>query len=554
MSRPQSAALAALATFLALAGSGSASAELAVMHPRLELEVVLDPSTHGLRCNGRIRGAGASFTLARSLQIERLTVLGRPVRYRREPQAATEDRIVMEPVPGGDLEILYSGRILAEAYPPLTSQVNMVGPQLVELASYVGWYPKLEGGAGLFEFELTVDVPAGFATVTNGRLDSRKIAGDRERTTWTSFTPAGDLLVVATPGLRSTRTAADGVTVELWATRLPDEYLASMRGDIVKALAFLSATVGAPSPTTLVRVVYSPRPGWGYVRTPLIVVSEDKALAQRGERFGPARDFRYIAHEIGHYWWHLADAASPEDWINEGFSEYLALLASESIVGKDFVAELREEYAERSQASATKTPILETRNDSPDREVNRYARPVLLLGALREEYGPERTDRFIASAYRRFVQAGRATTEVLLDEAAKSLGQKAADQLADGLHRRQWPGAAPLPRYVYSPKDAAYLGTWTGGLTQDGATQKVVLNLVAKGETLVATMESPDQGVKDIPVPEAGIDDGVLRFRLGGFGVSFEGRLDTTGATIAGTWKQGGSRVPLTLSKAMPRD
>jgi hypothetical protein len=107
---------------------------------------------------------------------------------------------------------------------------------------------------------------------------------------------------------------------------------------------------------------------------------------------------------------------------------------------------------------------------------------------------------------------------------------------------------------VYSERDAGYLGTWTGTLTQAAATNAVGLHLAAKEETLVATMDSPDQGVARIPVPEVGITGGVLRFRLGGFGVGFEGTLDERGTTILGTWKQAGSRVPLTLSKAVPRD
>lgn len=541
----------AFGPWLALGSSDAGAAQPPLTHPRLEIEAVVDPAAHGLRCRALIRDAGVgSFSLARGLTIERLRVDGKPVPYRREPrQPGTEDRVSLEAVSGRELAVEYSGRILAEAYPPLTSQVNRVSETLVELASYVGWYPRLEG-MGSFEFLLTVDVPVGFVTVTNGRIASVKTVGARERTTWTSFTPTSDVLLLASPGLRKAETVRGDVTVEVYGTRLPEDYLASMRGDVVRALGFLSDTIGAPSPTRLVRLVYSPRPGWGYVRTPLIVVSEDGALAQRGEPFGPARDFRYIAHEVAHYWWHLADTGTPEDWINEGFSEYMALLVSEAIVGGEFARELQQEYVERSQSSTTTPAILETGNDSPHREVNRYARPVLLLSDLRERYGPERTTRFIASAYRRFAREGRATTTVLLDEAAKSLGPDAAGLLSEGLHRTQWPGAQPLPKYAYSPKDAAFIGTWTGRLTQAGATHQVVLHLVASGEALVATMESPDQGVKDIPVPEVGIDGGVLRFRLGGFGVSFEGRLDATGTTLAGTWKQGGSRFPLALSKA----
>jgi hypothetical protein len=357
------------------------------------------------------------------------------------------------------------------------------------------------------------------------------------------------VVVLSAPGLRETASAGDTVRVELVASRLPQDYLDSMKTDVGRAAGLLARLVGAPSPTAIVRVAYSPRPGWGYVRRPLIIVSEEAARAAWSQKSGRARDLRYIAHEIAHYWWHWADTNTPDDWINEGLSEYAATLAARELSGQEFSDVLLQEYRERSADSATTSAIAETAGDSPDRELNRYARPVLMLSDAERELGSARVTAFLQALYRRFATSGRATTADFLDEAGKALGPGARDRLSEALYRKGWADAAAPSRYEYRPEHAAFLGTWTGTLTQSGTTTRVVLHLVPKDGTLVATLDSPDQGVKDIPVPSVAISNDSLRFGLGAFGVSYDGVLNRESTTIQGEWKQGGIASPLALSK-----
>jgi hypothetical protein len=323
-----------------------------------------------------------------------------------------------------------------------------------------------------------------------------------------------------------------------------------MKNDLATAVGALVEITGAPLPLDLVRVVYSPRPGWGYVRRPLIVVSEEAARAARADRFGRARDLRYVAHEVAHCWWQMADASTPDDWINEGLAEYSAFLASGRIFGAEFAEALLADYRLRSATSATVSAIAETASSSPDREVNRYARPVLLLTDLQRRYGEERTGEFVRALYRRFAADGRATTDAFLDEASRRLGKDARESLATTLFRRDWSDATP--RYAYSPKDAAFLGTWTGALTQAGATTRVILHLVLRDGALVATLDSPDQGAKDIPVPVVRVSGPTLFFALGAFGISYEGELSDDAAQIRGRWTQAGTGVPLELERSQP--
>lgn len=524
--------------------------------PSYLVRVRVEPEAGAIDARAEIACAPcpATFSLARDLGVRRVFVDGRPVEFTEAAPAAgasARDVTLAAPATPRRLAIEYGGPLRASSYPPLVRQVNHVRGERVELASYAAWYPRL-GGQGAFSFRLVADLPSAFVAVTNGRRTRSETKAGRVVTEWESGEPAGDIVLVAAPGLRArTATADGGVLVELWSAALPREYAEAMTRDVARAAGVVAGLVGTAPPSKLVRVVYAPRPGWGYVRRPLIVVSEEGALAQIGQPFGRARDLRYVTHEIAHYWWQRADAGTPEDWLNEGLAEYTAWLAAESLSGREFADQLLAEYRQRSADSATTAAIAQTENGSPDREVNRYARPVLVLEEARRRYGSEAMAAFLRALYRRFAAPGPATTAAFLDEAGLRLGAEAKERFSEALYRKRWADEA-RPKYVYSARDAVFLGTWTGSLTQAGATNKVVLHLVEKDGGLVATLDSPDQGVAGIVVPTVGVSGGELSFGLGNFGVSYRGVLSEDLGAIAGEWTQGGTATPLTLRRAAP--
>jgi hypothetical protein len=540
-----------VAAAAAWARAPAGTAAVATERPEYAIRIRIEPPAGTIDGLVEISSPGTSrFVLSRDLRIRRVLADGRPAAFDEPsspPEESTREVIVSGPA-ASRLTIEYGGTIRRDSYSPVVSLVSMVRPDLVELASYAGWYPRLAPFRS-FSFQLALDLPAGFVPVTNGReLPPRASAHGREITTWRFDGPASDIVVVAAPRLRQSAVTRGAGSVEVFAAALPQKYVDAMIEDVAAAIDAASALTGAPRPAGPVRIVYSPRPGWGYVRQPLIVVSEENALAAQSQEFGAARDLRYITHEVAHYWWHFADTSAPDDWINEGLAEYTAFIVAGKLHGAAFASRLLEDYRERSENSATTAAIADTASGSPDREVNRYARPVLVLDDAERKYGSERMAAFIRALYRRFSEDGRATTGSFLSVAESTLGPEARVMLSEALFRREW-RAAERPSYVYSPPDARFLGTWTGALTQAGATNTVVLHLAVTDGSLTATLESPDQNAKDIPVPTVRISGDSLYFALGAFGVAYRGVLDAGRATLAGEWRQGGVGYPLTLTR-----
>ncbi len=414
--------------------------------PNYHINVMIDPSTGMIDCKVEIRNPlDSCFILNKDMEIHRIVADGRIAAFDRDSSNFLPNTIEVI-VHGGvqnDLMVEYSGRIKAESYPPIISRVNMIDSNLVELAVYVAWYPHFKNNA-LFNFELDADMPAGFVTITNGVMKSQKFSKGRSQASWASATPGFDVTLLAAPNFQSVEKSEKGTKVEIYFGKLPREYVESMADSLLEARIRLADFYGEPPVKDIVRIAYSPRDFWGYSRLPFIVVSENKALGQSHEKFGVARDFKYLVHETAHFWWMIADINTPDDWINEGLAEFSSFRVAEEIYGREFADQLVNEYRQHAVNCKTETPIAETENNSPDREVNRYDKATLMFIDAQQKFGAERLDGFFKKLYLRFKDSKNATTELFLDEAEKEIGPEGKTFFSGYLYAKNWPDSELL--------------------------------------------------------------------------------------------------------------
>jgi pimeloyl-ACP methyl ester carboxylesterase len=90
-------------------------------------------------------------------------------------------------------------------------------------------------------------------------------------------------------------------------------------------------------------------------------------------------------------------------------------------------------------------------------------------------------------------------------------------------------------------------GQWTGILKVQGIQLRVVFNLTKTASGYSSTMDSPDQGVKGIPVSSVSFENSVLKLSVASAGIDYEGTLNKE-HIIAGTFKQGGQAFPMELT------
>lgn len=92
-------------------------------------------------------------------------------------------------------------------------------------------------------------------------------------------------------------------------------------------------------------------------------------------------------------------------------------------------------------------------------------------------------------------------------------------------------------------------GVWQGSLKVGPVSLRIVFNVETRDGVLRATMDSPDQGAKGIPVSKVSFADSRAIFELKAISGAYEGTLSADGARLDGTWKQAGSQFPLILEK-----
>ncbi len=95
----------------------------------------------------------------------------------------------------------------------------------------------------------------------------------------------------------------------------------------------------------------------------------------------------------------------------------------------------------------------------------------------------------------------------------------------------------------------AITGSWLGKINTGAIELRVVFNLsVAGRDSLVATLDSPDQGAKGIKLGPVTFNGETIKISAGALMAEYNGTVKSD-TLIAGTWKQAGKELPLNLSK-----
>jgi len=100
--------------------------------------------------------------------------------------------------------------------------------------------------------------------------------------------------------------------------------------------------------------------------------------------------------------------------------------------------------------------------------------------------------------------------------------------------------------------DSPAVGTWEGTLDAGAQGQlRVVVHISQAADgSLTATMDSPDQGAKDIPVSKITFKEPDLNFESSAINGSYQGTMNKEHTEVAGTWSQGGGSLPLKFKRS----
>jgi hypothetical protein len=405
-------------------------------HPHYSLAVRIEPESHSIvvhgRLEGRQRGTESRLYLNKNFQLDSFLVAGciTPVDFdtaAAPAQWTTVTRPLRFDCRPGTLEFAYSGVITDTIW-----GVNLIAPELIELAMYAGWFPY-DPGLRSFTYDVELDLPEGWVLVSGGRLRRSDVTGGRQILQFASVAPVFDIAFVASPKFTVHRAAEGVATIEVYATAEDSLLATTAMQDLRQALSlfrqWFGPLRGADAGMQATRLVYSPRGGWGYSRLPMIVLSAQAAHTSLHQQLGVARSFLGTAHELAHFWWGVADTETHDDWINEGLAEFSAFSAASALFGSEVRDSLLAGYRRSIPTGKLSTPIAATPNESPDRYLNHYQKPTLLFASLESTVGQNRLMEFLRKIYEAHHERRDATTPAVLRIARNVLGAEAERRL-----------------------------------------------------------------------------------------------------------------------------
>jgi len=101
---------------------------------------------------------------------------------------------------------------------------------------------------------------------------------------------------------------------------------------------------------------------------------------------------------------------------------------------------------------------------------------------------------------------------------------------------------------------AGMAGDWEGVLSVKQIQLRLVLKIFATNGNYGAVMDSLDQGAQDVPVARLSARPHFLHAEMPGLGAEYEATLSADGTELAGTLKQVGQTMPLTLKRTTTPD
>ncbi|GAA3229334.1 M1 family metallopeptidase [Streptomyces sp. NPDC006186] len=314
-----------------------------------DLRLAYDPARHHLTGTATITARAtqdlSAFDLdLKGLDVETVTVEGRPARFNRAGQEVTVR-------PAEDLDrgetfqvtVRYAGSPLTvtdpdgskEGWLPTADGALALGEPVGSMA----WYPGNHHPSDKATYDITVTVPDGLTAVSNGELRGRTTSGGRTTFAWHTAEPMASYVTTLAIGRYEVSTPTVG------ERRLP-AYIAV---DPVSAADSKKVLARLPEIMDWLETNFGPYP---FSSTGAIVDrAEDAGYALETQNRpvfpGPPETVTLVVHELAHQWY--GDSVTPKTWrdmwLNESFATYAEWLWDEDHGGDSAEETFQQLYA-----------------------------------------------------------------------------------------------------------------------------------------------------------------------------------------------------------------
>lgn len=212
-----------------------------------------------------------------------------------------------------------------------------------------------------YRFNIKTDAPD-FMMVGNGKTTQKGKNWLIE-----SNAPDFDINVIFGKELKSKTYKEKGYNLQVVSKNMPDEVSDGLLKGMTETLDFFNSTFGKNNPQRNVTAVFRPFAlELGYFRKGYFILPSPKKSEDL---------FFSISHELAHFWWSKANRQN--DWLDESFAEYSAMLALRKLRG---IEKFNEMLERKKKLNVNLPPVY-----GFDRTKNRQQTPMVLYvkGALK---------------------------------------------------------------------------------------------------------------------------------------------------------------------------
>ena len=268
------------------------------------------------------------------------------------------------------LSFQYSG-VISE-WPEWSASV--IGEEWTEMSCYFPWYPSHKQFRP-FTYEVDIRTVKDYRYFVMGQKKESK-----DMISFISPFPTNDIVVCASKELKAVNRKLDDFTFQLAYTTLSDTLIDTLSADVDDILTTFNQWF--PGNESSICLVESMREkGGAYARTGGMYLSGFNKTSYFESRKGY---MRYLSHEISHLWWYRASSNSWEDWLNEGFAEYSALMIIRDKYGQDYFLDWIEKKKQEMEDTG---PIWECDRNGRDAYAILYSKAPVLLHQLEQKTG-----------------------------------------------------------------------------------------------------------------------------------------------------------------------
>jgi hypothetical protein len=341
--------------------------------------------------------------LNRSLQIKRLS--GSGVTGFTESADGDPKRINVRLAPMA-VDSLATINISYDGIPSFGSDtINGISDSWLELGLDSFWHPVFADFSRTIRARVALNIPSTWDIVTSGSVNR-----SNDTAYVTSVIPLIDIPFVAAPRLEH----ADGDRVSVYhATGENTALVAKTLATTESCARYLderySTRERAMPP---VKMVIAPRGGPGYARKNYIVITRvaDTATVPLT---------RFICHELAHFWSSGAISSGPENWINEGFAEFVSARYVRATLGDSAYTSIITQWQNRAKGQPAIWTPQATRRPMPGTS---YGKAPFLLHRLEERIGSAAMDRLLV----RYMRESTASTPALIELVNEVVGADAS--------------------------------------------------------------------------------------------------------------------------------